>query len=174
MAGQALGCDSAAAASSWIATKLSVAITDSDAWEARDGRLFRAQLSRGARDHSQLVVAAASISRRPRQPWVTRIRDAALTSAVRPKSKARIVRSPLAPLKSLENADDDTDKGREIEAADTRLWCACETELLLPSTGEPRKLDHGLLATRLLSERRLLCPRLDGTPAGGGMSADAL
>lgn len=78
--------------------------------------------------------------------------------------------SPLAPLdRWLENVDDVTDMGREMTTPDTRLeWCECEP--LLPSTGELKKLDHGLFPTRLLSERRLVCPRLQfGLPTGGGM-----
>lgn len=74
------------------------------------------------------------------------------------KSEGRKVKwatSVLRSLISLESAEDDTDIGLEMEAIDTRLWCESEHELL--RTGEPKKLDHGLLPlTRLLSEPRLL------------------
>ena len=87
------------------------------------------------------------------------------------KSEARNVRSsPSAPepCRWLEKAEDETDIGLEMEAVETRLWC--EAELLLPRIGDANKLDHGLLLTRLLSERRLLCPRLTVcTPAGGAI-----
>jgi hypothetical protein len=69
--------------------------------------------------------------------------------------------------------------GREMAMVETRLRCDDDEPSARPPPiwGEPSRLDHGLLPTRLLSERRLAWPRFavsEDDSDGGGIMDEAV